>query len=254
MSHAPVQGQETEVCFHRGGRLRTELISHLPFSVSSVTLGLICAGLICFMTPESAYDPGAEAHVHSAGEAEHDPAFHGRFIELFHLFHPGHMLFSAAATTAMFRRYDRRVILPMVVGFSGAVIVCGIGDIAFPHLSLMVLGKAPAEPHICIIMHPSLVVPFAFVGVGLGWVAAMSIERATYYSHSLHVFVSTMASIFYLVGPLGKLGWIDQIGAVFFFTLIAVMLPCCFSDIMYPLLLTRSGREAYAHSEHAHVH
>jgi hypothetical protein len=154
----------------------------------------------------------------------------------------------------MFRRYDRRALRTLLVGFTGAVVVCGIGDIAFPHASLVILGKAPAEPHICILHHPSLVYPFALVGVALGWVAAASIERATYYSHSIHVFVSTMATIFYLVGPLGKLAWIDRIGSVFFFTLVAVLVPCCFSDILYPLLLTRAGRDQYAHSGHAHRH
>jgi hypothetical protein len=235
--------------------LQTELLTHLPFSVSSVTLGLIFAGIICFLTPDAMVAPIHADHAAGPeGDRAHDAEYHGSFIELFHLFHPAHMLFSAAATTAMFRKYDRRRLRALVVGFTGAVVVCGLGDIAFPHLSLMILGKAPEHVHICIVQHPGLVFPFAAVGVALGWVAAASVERATFYSHSLHVFISTMATIFYLVGPIGRVAWIEQIGAVFCFSLVAVMLPCCFSDILYPVFFTRRGRADYAHSEHAHKH
>ncbi len=227
-SGAPGGGK---TCYHLGGTLRSELVSHLPFSTSSVALGLILTGVISFL---SAPDPD--------------------FVELFHLFHPAHMLFSAAATTAMFRRYDRRGLPGVIVGFTGAVCVCGLSDIVLPHISLIVLGKAPAAWHVCIAEHPGVVLPFALAGVALGWVAADSMRGATFFSHTIHVFISTMASIFYIVGPFGRTGWIDRIGEVFCFTLIAVLVPCCFSDILYPLLLTRAGREAYARAEHARCH
>ncbi|MBN1490124.1 MAG: hypothetical protein JXA69_09420 [Phycisphaerae bacterium] len=258
-----------DTCYHLGGRLGAELICHLPFSISSVVLGLILAGIICFLAPPEVADPAVEPQTQAAhAEAEshtghhhaqdahegHAHEFHGQFIELFHLFHPAHMLFSAAATTAMFCRYDRRWFRAILVGLTGAIVVCGLSDIVMPHMSLWLLGRGPDHWHICIIQHPQLVLPFAVVGVGLGFLAAVGIERSTFYSHSLHVFVSTMASIFYLVGPLGRLAWIDDIGKVFFFIALAVMLPCCCSDILYPVLLSRGGREAYAKGSHAHVH
>ncbi|MGQ9589492.1 MAG: hypothetical protein ACUVYA_04265 [Planctomycetota bacterium] len=243
---------DPERCYHLGGTLRTELLSHLPFSATSVALGLILAGVVCFVAPrvpEGPPSPPGEPRPH-AESPEVDPGF----VQLFHLFHPAHMLFSAAATTAMFRRYDRRRLRTIAVGFTGAIFVCGLSDIFFPHVSLTILGSAPATWHICIVDHPSVVLPFAFAGVALGWVAEASMQGATLFSHALHVFISTMASIFYLVGPLGRTAWIDRIGEVFCFTLIAVLIPCCFSDILYPLLLTHPGREAYARAEHAHVH
>jgi hypothetical protein len=154
----------------------------------------------------------------------------------------------------MFRRYDGRFIRTVAVGLSGALLVCGLSDYIFPHFSLLILGKAPSHWHICMLQHPEIVYPFALVGVALGWLAAASIERATYFSHTIHVSISTMASIFYLVGPMGRIEWVDRIGSVFFLTIVAVMVPCCFSDILYPLLLTPRGREAYAHAGHAHKH
>lgn len=248
MTPKPSPSPESQACLYLGGTVRTELVSHLPFSVSSVALGLILAGVICFLSPALGTLP-PDLH-----EGAHEVHGHGRFIYLFHLFHPAHMLFSAAATTAMFWRYDRRVLRAVLVGFSGAVVVCGLSDVVMPHLSLLFLGDAPEHWHICLVEHPNLVLPFAVVGVGVGLAAASSIEKATFFSHSLHVFVSTMASIFYLVGPMGRLAWIEQIGSVFFFTLVAVTLPCCFSDIVYPLFLTRRGRDEYAHAGHAHRH
>lgn len=253
MSEHPPSSNPTEVCFHRGGTLRAELVSHLPFSVTSTVLGLMAVGVISFLAPADLVETDSHDHDHE-GEHSHGAEFHGAYIEFFHLFHPAHMLFSAAATTAMFRRYDRRILRAVLVGFSGAVLVCGISDIAFPQLSLWILGKTRAEWHVCLFQHPGLVLPFAAVGVILGVSAATTIERSTYFSHALHVAVSTMASIFYLIGPMGKIGWLEHVGSVFFFTLVAVMIPCCFSDIFYPLLLTQRGREAYAHSEHAHRH
>jgi hypothetical protein len=222
--------------------LSRELVHHLPFSVSSVAIGLAFAGIICFVTPAGpAFAPVADHPEHARVE-DHEPTREGSvisdhaspaheisaahdhhahdnpFLSLFHLFHPMHMLFSAAATTAMFWRYERRVLKAMIIGIIGAVGV---------------------------IQHPQLVLPFAAVGVIIGLTAAQSVSRSTFLWHSLHVFSSTMASIFYLIGPFGRVGWIDSIGIVFVFIVVAVMVPCCFSDIGFPLLLVGSAREKY---------
>ncbi|NQZ57053.1 MAG: hypothetical protein HRT88_06230, partial [Lentisphaeraceae bacterium] len=51
--HAPKKDDTDEHCYYKGGPLSNELFSHLPFSVLSATGGIIFAGLICFMTPDS---------------------------------------------------------------------------------------------------------------------------------------------------------------------------------------------------------
>ena len=60
-----------------------------------------------------------------------------------------------------------------------------------------------------------------------------------------------MASIFYLIGPLGRLGWIDDVGVVFLFIIVAVMVPCCLSDIVFPLFLAKGARKRYQQEDHA---
>lgn len=223
--------------------LIVELREHVPFSVSAVAIGLIVAGTICIL--------GSGFHEDVVAGHDHAGHDHGTpFAQLFfHLFHPAHMLFSAAATTAMFCRYERKYFKAIVVGLVGAIGVCGISDIVMPHVSLLILGVS-APWHICVVEHPQMVLPFAFVGVLLGLGATSGVIRSTIISHSLHVLMSTMASIFYMVGPLGLVAWIDQIGAVFVFVVLAVMVPCCASDIVFPLLMSKRGRDTYGQDPH----
>ncbi len=253
-----------EHCDHDHGpsALLTELREHVPFSVLAVTIGLIVAGTLCIFGDgfsRSAISP-AEHHIESIDHAHnheeelasddhnHDNAFAERF---FHLFHPAHMLFSAAATTAMFFRYERKWLKAIIIGLIGAVGVCGMSDIVMPHVSLSILG-IQAPWHLCIIEHTDVVLPFAFIGSIIGLAAAGAAKHSTLLSHSMHVLASTMASIFYMVGPLGMVGWIDVLGKVFLFVVLAVMIPCCLSDIVFPLLMSRTNRDEYFATGHTH--
>lgn len=263
-------------CSTEPSALMVELREHVPFSVSAVAIGLIVAGAICILgdavarmstarnvdatSSAAGYehehqgdDPadGRRIEAHSEdghGEDAHGPVFARSF---FHLFHPAHMLFSAAATAAMFVRYERRLGKAVIVGLIGAVGVCGISDVVMPHMSLLVLGVTMPW-HICVWEHPDLVMPFAGVGVFIGIAASSGVSKSTVISHSLHVFSSTMASIFYMVGPLGVVAWIDRIGIVFMFVILAVLVPCCLSDIVFPMLMSRAGRRQYEAEPHAH--
>lgn len=261
-----------------------ELREHVPFSVSAVAIGLIMVGTLCILyagshgapapdtitgcshegAVEQEPDPhdhsraGHEGHVHPEADPQdrsqaghEDHAHTGPGQRFFHLFHPAHMLFSAAATAAMFFRYERKVLKAIIVGLVGAIGVCGVSDIVMPHMSLAILG-VDAPWHICIIEHPGMVLPFAFVGVLMGIGAADSVAQSTIISHSLHVLSSTMASIFYMVGPMGIVAWIDRSGMVFIFVVLAVMVPCCLSDIVFPLLMSKTGRDKYAQVPHSH--
>ncbi len=225
-----------------------ELREHVPFSVSAVAIGLAGAGAICILGFGT--DGGLPAPPAGGGHAGDGQAVSPAQL-FFHLFHPMHMFFSAAATAAMFHRYENKPIKALAIGLMGAIGVCGISDIVLPHLALAILG-VHTHWHICVWEHPDLVFPFAAVGVFVGIAAAGSVVRSTIISHSLHVFASTMASIFYMVGPLGIIAWIDVIGKVFMFIVIAVVVPCCLSDIVFPLLMSRAGRHRYVQAPHAH--
>ena len=223
-----------------------ELREHVPFSVAAVSMGLLVAGAICILGFSGSERLGAVA---GAEHTDHDALDQNPARLFFHLFHPAHMLFSAAATAAMFCRYDRRPFKAIVIGLIGAIGVCGISDIVMPHISLMVL-KVSTPWHICVVEHPDLVIPFAIVGVLMGIAASAGVVRSTLISHSLHVLMSTMASIFYIIGPLGVIAWIDRIGMVFIFVILAVLVPCCASDILFPIFMSHAGRKQYAQEPH----
>lgn len=245
-----------------------EVESHLPYSVFATAAGIILAGLmlyIAMVTSSGHALPGPEQHV--AAEAhEHGHAHGGTGAEIlrgsevmqnashvtFHVFHPVHMLFSAIATTAMFWRYERKLIKAVITGLIGSLGVCSISDVMMPYLSGLILGATHMSFHWCLIEHPMLVLPFAFTGVVVGLMAAETIQRSTYFSHSAHVFVSSAASIFYLVS-FGLTDWAQNLGTVFILMVLAVMIPCCVSDIVFPLLVACKDSDACA-APHFHEH
>lgn len=195
------------------------LSHHLPFSVLSVSIGLIFAGLLNFLTEL--------LNIENTGEY---------FEELFHVFHPEHMLFSALATTAMFWKHEKNFLKAFIIGIIGSAGICGISDIFIPYISGFLLG-AKMKLHICIVQHPQIVLPFLLLGVFMGYVAPETLEKSegVIFSHSLHVFISATASIFYLIS-FGLSDWIHRIGAVLIYMVLAVVIPCCTSDIVFPLL------------------
>ena len=214
--------------------LRKELLAHLPFSIFSTVGGMTVVAVLTFL-----------------GQPLYGERLPEAFRELFHIFHPIHMLFSATATTAMFWQYERRWLKALIVGLAGAILVCGASDILIPHASGLMLGVR-MHLHICIIEHPALVLPFAMVGVVTGFLASGHIVRATVFSHTVHVLISSSASLLYLVS-FGLGDWIHNAGWVFIFVVLAVMLPCCFSDIVFPLLVvTKEGGPLSSPHHHHH--
>lgn len=217
----------------RLGELREELLEHIPFTVFSVAAGMAIVG---FMTYAVAVVGGNAGRFELGGQM------------LFHVFHPLHVLFSAAATTAMFWRHERRWLKALVVGGVGALGICGISDIFLPHLSGLLLHAKMGGLHVCLIENPGLVVPFLLVGLFVGFILSPSSRKGTIYSHSAHVLTSSMASILYLVS-FGLHDWIRVGGMVLVFMVLAVVLPCCVSDIVFPLLVTRPASLSDAAAE-----
>jgi len=193
-----------------------ELKEHLPYTVFSVSAGLVMLGLLTFM---------AELHGTTTGEAFHN---------LYHIFHPLHLLFSATATTAMLLKYNKGALKAILVGIAGSVGICGISDAVLPWITSMLLGVKVPHLHICVIEHPMQILSFLVVGLLLGFISA------TVFSHSAHVLISSVASILYLVSY-GLVDWTQQIGLVFAYMILAVIIPCCTSDIVLPVWA--SGRK-----------
>jgi len=205
--------------------LAAELEKHLPFTILSVSVGIIILGILTFFS--SLY---ARTNPLTAAAS------------LFHIFHPLHLLFSATATTAMFWRHEKNFAKAAIIGFIGAVGICGMSDIIIPYISGFLLGTK-MELHICIIHHPVLILPFVFFGIFTGLIVPQTI-KSTIFSHTAHVLLSSMASILYLVS-FGLVDWISALGMVFVFTVLAVIIPCCTSDIVFPLLFIQTEESSF---------
>jgi len=201
-----------------------ELSHHLPYSIFGVTLGIVFTGILTFLAALAR----AEHILPSASQ------------DLFHVFHAAHILLSAVATTAMFWKHDNNnIVKAILIGLLGSLTICGISDIFFPYFGGILLNQT-MHFHLCLLEEPNLVIPFAIVGVLAGLAVTKTFEKSTEYSHSAHVFVSSVASILYLLSY-GLQDWVHVLGGVFIIIILAVMIPCCVSDIVFPLVCTHKG-------------
>lgn len=198
-----------------------ELKKHLPFSILSTCLAIIVIGFLSIII--------GNTQLPYVGK------------ELFHIFHPLHILVSAATTTAMYWIHRRKVINAIIIGILGAIVICSLSDIIFPFLGGSLLS-VKMHFHLCVLEHPLILIPFLLVGVIAGFVSPEVIENSTIYSHSAHILLSTMASLLYLIS-FGFAEWMHFIGPVFVIVVLVVLIPCCLSDIVFPLIFIKEKEE-----------
>ena len=79
----------------------------------------------------------------------------------------------------------------------------------------------------------------AFLGILLAY-----FKPSTKFPHAGHVLLSTWASTFHIIMAAGiNIDWYIYI-IIFLFLFIAVWIPCCASDIVFPLLFTKLKKKA----------
>lgn len=154
----------------------------------------------------------------------------------FYVSHPLHVLLSALVTTAMYVRYRKAKIWVLImIGWTGSIGVTTVSDAIIPYVSGTLLN-----------VHMEFHVPFieewwinfvALAGIAIGcW------RQTTKIPHFGHVLLSTWASLFYFTA-FGIADWIHLLPYVFLFLFLSVWIPCCMSDIVYPLLFVRRQPE-----------
>lgn len=227
-------------------QILVELVHHLPFSIFGVMSSLLVMAVLTYLA--TILSPEVSHHVHHDHHHHHDSAPE---VALFHVFHAMHVLVSAVATTAMFWKHDNRNFIKAgLIGLLGSVTICGLSDVVVPYVGGLLLGTE-MHFHICLIQEPWLVWPFAVTGVGAGFAVTEAFDRSTEYSHSMHVFISSAASLLFLIG-FGLENWMHSITSVFFVTLFAVMIPCCLSDIVFPMVCTHRYCKHSKQAGHQH--
>ena len=159
---------------------------------------------------------------------------------LFWTMHPMHVLLSALVTTAMYRMHSGgglwRTIL---IGYFGSVGIATLSDSLIPFAGEWLLDLPYRGVHLGFIEKWWLVNPLALAGIALGYVISH-----TKIPHAGHVLLSTWASLFHILMSLGTS--IDVVTTILIavFLFLAVWVPCCTSDIVFPLLWIKkeSGR------------
>lgn len=160
---------------------------------------------------------------------------------IFYILHPIHIILSAIVTTAMYRlhRPKPNFLWGIAIGYVGSVGIATLSDSIIPFLGELLLDLPHRSIHIGFIEQPWLTNPAAFLGIAIAFLRPM-----TKFPHSGHVLISTWASLFHIIMAIGQtINWITII-AVFVFLFLAVWLPCCLSDIIFPLLFVpaRDGK------------
>ncbi len=151
---------------------------------------------------------------------------------LFWIFHPLHVLLSAWVTTAMYRNHAAGGWLrTLIIGYVGSVGIATLSDSLMPFVGEWLLDLPNRGVHVGFIEKWWLVNPLAFAGIGLGYLLSH-----TKISHAGHVLLSTWASLFHIMMALETSIDVVTIILVYVFLFLAVWVPCCTSDIIFPLL------------------
>jgi len=196
-----------------------ELRHHAPFTIFGAVTGIIVMVLF-YWVPESAS------------------------YRIFYILHPAHVLLSALVTASLYESYRCRVDrkkcdmwMLLVIGYVGSIGIATLSDSVIPYLGEVLLRIPHTHAHIGFIEKWWLVNPLALAGIAIAY-----FRPTTKIPHGGHVLLSTWASLFHIIMAMGStLSW-PLLIPVFIFLFIAVWVPCCFSDIVFPLLFV--GKEA----------
>jgi len=158
--------------------------------------------------------------------------------DIFYILHPTHVLLSALVTTTLYLRYGKRKIwLCIIIGYTGSIGIATISDSIIPYLSEVLLDLPNPGTHIGFIEEPLKTNIPAFIGILLGYW-----KGTTKFPHAGHVLISTWASLFHIIMALGTTVSLIQAIGILIFLFFAVWLPCCTSDIIYPILFSKKKR------------
>ncbi|MDD4241602.1 MAG: hypothetical protein PHG54_09240 [Smithellaceae bacterium] len=186
-----------------------ELKAHAPFTAFGTVTGIVIMAVFI--------------HFRIPGEIS---------STLFWTMHPLHVLLSALVTTAMYRLHSGGgVWRTILIGYFGSVGIATLSDSLIPFAGEWLLDLPYRGIHLGFIEKWWLVNPLALAGIGLGFVISH-----TKIPHAGHVLLSTWASLFHILMALGTSLDVFTMILIAVFLFLAVWIPCCTSDIVFPLL------------------
>jgi hypothetical protein len=216
-------------------RILSELKEHVPFTAIGAVTGIVIMVIIILAK--------IPANISEAA---------------FYTLHPLHVILSALVTTALYRRYSRgKLWAAVIIGYLGSVGIATLSDAVIPFLggSTLNIGIGFHAPFLETEAFPYLGVSkwvvinsAAAIGIAIGYW-----KQTTKFPHTGHVLLSTWASLFYFTA-FGTAAWLPLLPIIFVFLFLAVWLPCCLSDIVFPLLFIRrvATGDDMAYTKHHH--
>lgn len=148
---------------------------------------------------------------------------------LFFVIHPLHIFASAIVSSAIFYKYKKNFIQALGVGVFSSILIGTMSDIIFPYLGALIF-QLDTHFHLPLIEEPLQIIGISFLGGIIGLTT-----KWTKFPHIMHVGLSVFASLFYLIA-FSTITSIFHFAFVFIIVFIAVIIPCCISDIILPLL------------------
>jgi len=198
------------------GRIIKELKEHSPFTSFGALTGIIFMMLFRNMSHKAA---------------------HG----LFYVFHPLHICLSAVVTAALYNKHIakepksvKKFLKVLVVGYIGSVMIGTLSDSLIPFWGETLLDMPNRHAHIGFIEKWWLINPLAVLAVVIAYHWPV-----TKFPHAGHVLISTWASLFHMLMASGNASGVSYFG-IFVFLFLAVWVPCCFSDIVFPMLFIKA--------------
>lgn len=188
-----------------------ELRNHAPFTIFGAITGIILLFLLYKIPLGISYN-------------------------IFYILHPIHVFLSALATTAIYKIYNKKpnLIILILIGYIGSIGIATISDSIIPYFGELLLNLPNKGIHIGFIEKFWLVNSLAFLGIIVAY-----FYPKTKIPHAGHVLLSTWASLFHILMALGVIINPFLILIIFIFLFISVLLPCCLSDIVFPLLFIK---------------
>jgi hypothetical protein len=201
-------------------QIARELREHIPFTAIGAATGIILMVIIVF------------AHVPSVISET-----------AFYTLHPLHVVLSALVTTALYAKYSKgKLWAAILIGYAGSIGIATLSDAIIPYLGGALLNieigfhvpfiETAAMPYFGVAKWV-VINSAAVIGIALGYW-----KRITKFPHSGHVLISTWASLFYFTA-FGVASWLPLLPLIFIFLFLSVWLPCCLSDIVFPLLFVK---------------
>ena len=199
-------------------QISVELKRHAPFTILGAASGIFIMILFRGISPRIAHN-------------------------VFYTLHPIHVVLSALVTASMYEIHKCgkaggkcNLWLLLGIGYAGSVGIATISDSLIPYLGETLLHMPNRSIHIGFIEKWWLINPLAIAGVAIAY-----FMPSTKIPHYGHVLLSTWASLFHIIMATGEEISLFLYVILFFFLFIAVWIPCCISDIVFPLLFVKES-------------